>query len=245
MIRLYLTFALALCAGFLFDAAAQRPTDDVLYLKNGWVLRGKLLPAAAPESVSIQTNDGNTFVFPQTDVLETKKEPALRYLNIRYRDRGYAHFTEMGVMASSNNVNELGVTTSAFTFHTVNGYKFNQWFYTGLGAGVDLYASQTFIPVFASARGDFTRRGILIPYYYIDGGWGFNGTTNLPGKRQRGGAHFAAGLGMKVLFNGNAGFLLSVGYYLQQTAIEETHDSGIRRTETDYQRVAIRAGFAF
>ena len=245
MTRFYLTLALAFCTGFLFDAVAQRPTDDVLYLKNGWVLRGRLLPATAPETVSIHTNDGNTFVFPQADVLQTKQEPALRYLNIRYRDRGYAHFTELGVMASNNNVNQSGVTTSAFTFHTVNGYKFSQWLYTGLGAGVDLYASQTFIPVFASLRGDFTRKGILIPYYYVDGGWGFNGTTNTPTRRQRGGVHFAAGVGMKVLFNGNAGFLLSVGYYLQQTAIEEIHDGGTRRTEDNYRRVAIRAGFAF
>ncbi len=231
---------------FLYQPVfAQRPADDVLYLKNGWILRGKLLSPATDEAVKIQTNDGNTFVFSRPEVQEIKTEPALRYQNIRYRNRGYAHFTELGVMASGNNVNELGVTTSAFTFHTVNGYKFSQGLYTGLGAGVDLYASQTFIPVFASIRGDFTRKGILIPYYYIDGGWGLNGTTNLPDKKQLGGLHLATGIGMKVLFNGNAGFLLSLGYYFQGTAIETATDGVITREDINYNRVAIRAGFAF
>jgi hypothetical protein len=224
---------------------AQRPSEDVLYLKNGWVLRGKMLSNDGADSAKIQTNDGNIFVFAQPDVRERKREPVLRYQTIRYRSRGYAHFTELGVMAARNNVNELGVTTSAFTFHTINGYKFNQFLYAGLGVGVDLYASQTFIPIFASIRGDFTRKGILLPYYYVDGGWGLNGTTNLPAKKQLGGIHFATGVGMKVLFNNNAGFLLSLGYYFQGTAIETTTDGVTSRDVSNYNRLAIRAGFSF
>ncbi len=244
MNRLVIGIGIFLCLAISDPVFAQRPTDDVLYLKNGWVLRGKLLVQDAG-NVKIQTTDGSVFAFPQTDVQEIKQEPALRYQNIRYKSRGYVHYTELGVMAARNNVNELGVTTSAFTFHTVNGYKLNQALFVGLGAGVDLYASQTFLPVFASVRGDFTRKGILIPYYYIDGGWGFNGTTNLPDKKQLGGTHFATGLGMKVLFNGNAGFLLSVGYYFQATAIETTTDGITTRNQNNYNRLAIRAGFSF
>jgi len=230
---------------FSYSAFAQRPTDDVLYLKNGWVLRGKIISAVADEVVKLRTNDGNIFTFPRPEVSEIRQEPALRNQHIRYRNRGYVNFTELGVLASRNNVTDAGTTTSAFTFHTVNGYKFNQFLYTGLGAGVDLYASQTFIPVFASIRGDFSRKGALIPYYYIDGGWGLNGTTNLPDQKQMGGLHFATGIGMKVLFNGNAGFLLSVGYYLQETAIETTKDGTSTRVRNNYNRMAIRAGFSF
>lgn len=225
--------------------AAQRPTEDVLYLKNGWILRGHLTTPDTAASVGIRTNDGNVFTFGRTDVRETKQEPALRHLNIRYRNRGFGNYTELGALASRTNVDDRGTTTSAFTFHTVNGYRFGRLLYAGVGVGVDLYASQTFIPVFGSVRGDFTRRGILVPYYYVDGGWGFNGTTSQPNQRQRGGVHFAAGVGLKVLFNGNAGFLLSAGYYLQQTAIETTDGANTTRRALDYNRIAIRAGFSF
>ena len=236
---------LALVLGHAFPLAAQRPTEDVLYLKNGWILRGHLTTPDSAASVGIQTNDGNVFTFVRSEVRETKKEAALRHLNIRYRERGFGNYTEVGALASRTNVDDRGTTTSAFTFHTVNGYRFGQFLYAGVGVGVDLYASQTFIPVFASIRGDFLRKGILIPYYYVDGGWGLNGTTSQPAERQRGGVHFAAGAGLKVLFNGNAGFLLSAGYSLQQTAIETSGVAGTTRRALDYNRIAIRAGFSF
>lgn len=231
--------------GCVWPLAAQRPTEDVLYLKNGWILRGHLTTPDSAANVGIQTNDGNVFRFAQSDVREAKREAVLRHLNIRYRSRGFGNYTEVGALASRTNVDDRGTTTSAFTFHTVNGYRFGQLLYAGVGVGVDLYASQTFIPVFASLRGDFSRRGILIPYYYVDGGWGLNGTSSQPDQRQRGGVHFAIGGGLKVLFNGNAGFLLSAGYYLQQTAIETVGAAGTARRSLDYNRVAIRAGFSF
>ncbi len=241
-----LTFLLGIfCCLLSASVVAQKPTEDVLYLKNGWILRGKLLSEPTADSVKIQTQEGNVFVFAKTEIQEVKQESAWKPTTIHYKKRGYVHYTELGVMASKTNVNELGTTTSAFTFHTINGYKFQQFLYTGIGAGVDLYASQTFIPVFASIRGDFSRKGSLIPYYYLDGGWGFNGTTNAPETKQLGGIYVAAGAGLKILFTGNAGFLLSVGYYLQQTAIETQAAGTTTRRNLDYNRIAIRAGFSF
>ncbi len=239
---LFIAFLFLCCA---FSASAQRPLDDVLYLKNGWILRGKVLPASPDSLVKLQTYEQNTFVFPRRDIREIRQERTLRHLNIRYRKRGFAHYTELGALAARNTTSNQ-TTTSAFTFHTVNGYKFNQYLFLGAGAGVDLYATQTFVPVFASFRGDLWARGILVPYYYVDGGYGFNATTNDdPALQYLGGLHFAAGAGVKILFNNNAGFLLSLGYYRQETATERQDGVGKNRQVFNYDRVAVRAGFSF
>lgn len=233
---------------FLFtvtSTVAQKNQDDVLYLKNGWILRGKIVFTPADTSVTIQTYDRNTFVFAPNQIQEIRQERPVRNLNVRYRRRGFAHYTELGALAARNTTSNQ-TTTSAFTFHTVNGYKFSPPFFLGVGTGLDLYATQTFVPLFASIRGDIYHKDIIVPYYYIDGGYGFNATTNdAMNVEFNGGLHFAIGLGAKILFNNNAGFLLSIGYYLQETSSEQNLGGVEIRQEENYNRVAVRAGFSF
>jgi hypothetical protein len=213
-------------------------TQDVLRLQNGWQLRGQA--TQTPDSVQIETYGGNVFRVSRGEVMSLTTEPYVAP-GVRYRMRGFQHFTELGPLATSNRASN-GTTTSAFSLQTVNGYKFNQWVFLGLGAGVDLYAVQTFVPVFASLRGDFSRTGVRIPFYFLDAGYGLNATANdLPGQQFEGGLLGAAGLGLKILFQGNTGFLLSLGYRVQQTAtITPTG-----RQEQTFGRIALRAGFSF
>ncbi|WP_019989865.1 hypothetical protein [Rudanella lutea] len=216
-------------------------TTDVLALRNGWVLRGRLLSAPSDASVTIETRDGNRFVFPQTDVLSIRHEKAPTT-----RSRGYGLFVELGPLAARNTTAQA-VTTAAITFHIINGFRFSRWLYAGLGTGVDLYATQTFVPFFASVRGDLSGPSLRqgpVPFYFVDGGYSFNATVNdTPGLNYIGGAYTSAGLGLRFPFVRNTSFLLSGGYYLQRSIIEQPDRSS--RQSADFNRVAIRAGFTF
>lgn len=245
MVRFPLLFLLFLVGG-AGPAWAQRPTEQVLYLKNGWVLRGQLLTAPTADPLRLQTADRNEFAFRQDEVdsLRQRPQPVVSGLNAAYKARGFGHYTELGALAGRNT--SSSVNTSAFSFQTVNGYKFNQWLYTGLGVGADLYATQSIVPVFASVRGDFTRRGTILPFYFLDAGYGFNITgrdnTLTQPVTYEGGSLWALGVGMKVLFSNNTGFLLSVGYRTQRTTLlrEATPPEPVT-----FERIAVRAGFAF
>ena len=242
MVRFSLLIALLLGCG---AAHAQRPTEQVLYLKNGWVLRGQLLSAPTADPLRLQTADRNEFVFRQSEIdsLRQRPQPPAR-LNVAYKERGFGHFTELGALAGRNT--SSSVNTSAFSFQVVNGYKFSQWLYTGLGVGADLYATQSIVPVFASVRGDFTRRGTILPFYFLDGGYGFNITgkdnTLLQPVTYEGGALWALGAGVKVLFNNNTGFLVSLGYRTQRTTLTR---EALPTERVTFERIAVRAGFAF
>ncbi|SFQ36182.1 hypothetical protein [Hymenobacter arizonensis] len=226
-------------------AHAQRATEQVLYLKNGWVLRGQLLSAPTADPVRLQTADRNEFSFRQAEIDSLRQQPQPpRTLGVAYKARGFGHFTELGALAGRNT--SSAVNTSAFSFQIVNGYKFNQWVFTGLGVGADLYATQSLVPVFASLRGDFTRQGTILPFYFLDAGYGFNitGTDTNPTEpvTYEGGTLWAAGVGMKVLFNNNTGFLVSLGYRTQRTTLTRATAAPERIT---FERIAVRAGFAF
>jgi len=241
MTRLLLFSLFVLCT---FSSQAQRPTEDVLYLKNGWVLRGRLLSDPAAPTIKLQTADRNIFAFTRTDVDSLRQEATTPPGLQNYKRRGFAHFTELGALAGRNT--SSSTNTSAFSFQTVNGFKFNQWLYTGLGVGVDLYATQSLLPIFGSVRGDLLSRGTLIPFYFIDAGYGINITgeddTLVQPVTYSGGGLFASGVGLKVLFSNSTSFLISVGYRSQRTTLSRLNTPDEPVT---FQRIAVRAGFAF
>ena len=218
------------------DACAQSSKiEDVIYLKNQWVLHGNIL--YQKDSVAIQTRDGNIFVFPSGDINKIQKEKL--WGSFSSKKNGFANFTELGpLIAGKTTIN--GVTTAAFSFQTVNGYKFSQMAMAGIGVGADLYATQTILPIFGSFRGDFSGSGSVIPFYFADAGYGINITQNADnGTAFKGGFMYAAGIGLKIPFNKNAGFLLSFGYRFQKTSYTYNNTS----EEVTYSRLAVRAGF--
>ena len=64
MKRFLLAVLFVCCASFAY---AQKPTQDVVYLKNGSVVKGVVLPSAEG-TIKIQTRDGSIFVYNLSDV---------------------------------------------------------------------------------------------------------------------------------------------------------------------------------
>jgi hypothetical protein len=223
-----------------FNIFAQQQNDDVLYLKNGSIYRGKIVEKNE-QIIKLETYDKNIFAIQTADIQEIKQEQSLRKPTARYKEKGFVHYTELGPLAMSNRASN-GVTTSAFSFQTTNGYKFNQYLFTGVGVGADLYAIQTFVPIVLSVRGDFTNRGTKIPFYFAEGGYSINATSNdVAGITYKGGNTFAVGLGLKILFQENTGFIIGAGYRFQRSELVEK----TKTTIEDFDRLTLRIGFSF
>ncbi len=48
--------------------------QDVVYLKNGSIIRGMIVEQIPNQSLKIRTNDGNVFVYEMTEVTKITKE---------------------------------------------------------------------------------------------------------------------------------------------------------------------------
>ena len=232
------------------DFAGFAQTLDVLKLKNGSIIKGKIinqkfdnqpLEKIQPDLV-IETYDGSSWVFKADEVAERSVEP-FKDPAIRHKNQGFEHYTELGPLAMSNRASN-GVTTSAFSFQTTNGYRFNQWLFAGLGVGADLYAIQTFVPIVLSIRGDFTNRGTKIPFYFVEGGYSINATSNdVINLNYRGGQTYAAGLGLKLLFHQTTAFVVSIGYRFQRSTVQR--EAPLPIATEDFNRLTLRVGFSF
>ena len=227
----------------LLANAAICQTRDVLKLKNGSVIKGQITgPKDSQDStLTIETYDGSVWVVKRGEVAGRGSEP-FKDPAIRYRNRGFEHYTELGPLAMSNRASN-GITTSAFSFQTTNGYRFNQWLYTGIGIGADLYAVQTFVPIVLSVRGDFRNTGTKIPFYFIEAGHSINATSNdVENIKYRGGATFAVGAGLKLLFHQSTAFVVGVGYRFQRSSTERLT---LPTVTDDFNRLTLRIGFSF
>lgn len=71
MKKLLLSLVLVLSSLVMF---AQNNMHEVVYLKNGSVIKGVILEQVPNESVKIQTSDGSIFVYPMADVERITKE---------------------------------------------------------------------------------------------------------------------------------------------------------------------------
>jgi hypothetical protein len=236
-----LNFSSFIVLFFSFLTPAHGQKASLLTLKNGSVLRGVVQSEPGDSVVRLQTYDQSIWVFRQAEVAALRPDTHPTDPVLRYKQRGFVHYTELGPLMSGNRASS-GATTSAFSFQVTNGYKFSKGFYAGLGVGADLYAVQTFVPIVLSLRGDLTRRDDKVPYYFLEGGYSLNATANdVENLRFRGGATFAAGLGLKLLFRKNTGFILGVGYRYQRSAVERT--TGTFSEALD--RLTLRTGFSF
>ena len=69
---------------FLFGiVGAQGHLEDVVYLKNGSIIRGTIIEQIPDVSLKIQTMDGNIFIYEMNDIEKFTKEPVLASLSKR------------------------------------------------------------------------------------------------------------------------------------------------------------------
>ena len=152
-------------------------------------------------------------------------------------EKRFGHYTEIGALATTQTTPD-NVTTAAFSFQMVNGYRFNRWVFTGIGVGADLFATETIVPVFGSLRGDLLKNKDFVPFYFADLGYGINLTSN-ENISYKVGLAMAAGIGFKINLINDKGFLVSFGYRFQEASLIQNNVL----VKRDYNRLALRAGF--
>ena len=116
--RLSIAMLLVLCVSTLL---AQNRVEDVIYLKNGSVIKGQIIEQKIGEYVKIESYGGNVWVLEtktidrivKVDAIKVKKQGIIK-------KTGYFNISEAGVLAGKN---DLGNKYSLSVLVT-NGYKF-------------------------------------------------------------------------------------------------------------------------
>ena len=134
----------------------------------------------------------------------------------------------------------------SFEIQQILAYQFNNYIFTGLGAGLDFWfldkKTSTFIPIFANATIKFIDKKTS-PYIFTNIGYAFKWQVEKSldddvfwGSQQ--GILFQAGLGINLKFSDKLSVLLSAYYKMQQSKIQYRESQGsliLKEWEESYQ----------
>lgn len=153
---------------------AQQIFQDVIYLKNGSIIRGTIIEQIPNKSIKIETADKNVFVYEINEIDKITKEPldakSMRQLDNIVRGTGYNFGLEL---AFDIGVGYYGL--DRLKLNVINGYQINEYIGIGFGTGFRYYfdAESVVMPFFIDIRGNMLLNNIY-PFASIDLGYSFD-----------------------------------------------------------------------
>ena len=170
----------------VFYASALGHLQDVVYLKNGSIIRGIIVEQVPNESIKVETRDGNIFVYKMDEIQKIAKETSnyrmtagnsRNYAESQFnKSCGYLGLVEIG---GGIGIGDWGADRVSLTM--INGYRVVPQFALGVGIGVEMFAytsnygvldySPEFgLPIFLHLRSDFVD-GKVSPYAAFNVGY--------------------------------------------------------------------------
>ena len=230
---------------FLSSGILLAQEVDLLHLKNGSVIRGKLTEVDPDGSVKIVDRSGNLWVYSMQEVdrISTGKAEAGEHKDHAGFSAGYINMTYMGFLAGS----AVNASPAPFSLLMVNGYRTAFGLFTGVGVGIE-FLNVSYMPLFADVRMDLTG-GDVVPYLVAKAGYSFPLASDYSeydnSYSYSGGPLFAMGIGLKVRTREHFAWDVSLMYRYQSTSYSETYGyNGHDYDYTDnYNRIEIRLGF--
>lgn len=199
---LHFVFLLMLISPVWLFGQANR--NDAIYLKNGSILRGKIIENTPGSTLKIEMIGHNMLVFPYSEIerIETDKKESDFALPVEV-------LAGLHYYGGSSN-------SPGFSFSTL--YHFPMRLSAGIGTGIDRFSYQV-LPVYASFRYDIFK-GSLTPYVYGLSGYSFPlskaSSTEWYSPVYKGGFMAGIGGGIRTDLGRHNALLFSIGYRLQK-----------------------------
>lgn len=200
----------------------QNNLEDVIYLKNGSIIRGIIIEQIPNQSLKIQTKDRSVFVFKFEEIEKMTKEsqPNNKKTNgfstTELKKRGFINITEINISSGIGQVkvgkNKVDNTNNSFGFRTVNGFQINRYISVGVGVGIDKYKSVTYLPISFDARISILK-GKFSPVFIANIGYAL-GLNNV-----KSGLCINPQIGIRKYISKNIAYLFNFGYKLQPQEI--------------------------
>jgi opacity protein-like surface antigen len=236
---------------------AQRGKQDVVYLKNGSILRGTIVLQDPGKLIKLKTSDNSLWVFTNEQIDSITKPVKVRILP----KTGYYNLTETGFLAGDYS----NATRAVFTLINVNSWRFNNGLSAGIGAGVEL-SEESYLPVVADLR-YFHGEKRSVPFVSLQAGYSISlggsydqiiyaiddrrmSPVVYPGPipdyskdplSATGGFLVNPAIGIQTPLNENLSMTFSAGYRYMRYSYTRTD----YRLDIDYNRLSLKIGLLF
>ena len=224
--------------------AVQAQTyQEVVYLKNGSIIRGGIIEEQPNILLKIKTADGNLFVFKIDEIEKITKEEIVNKRKKETSDinSGYKAFLEVGTIINFR-ASGFVIARGAASLTTSHGYQFNPWLFVGAGLAVDYHAAgnRLFVPLFADFRANFLDRKVS-PFFSTKIGYAVGSKESYvinPG------LYVNPTFGVRFILSPTFAMNLALGYNMQQQC-ESIYGLHFYEAKLYRHALSLRLGFEF
>jgi hypothetical protein len=219
---------------------------DVLYLKNGSIIYGRLMEVSE-NHYKIKTPDGSLFIFSSAEVEKFANETVV-YEGRKKKGFGFAF--EAGLLIGAQSTEYK----APFSFNITGNITADVKNIFGIGSGVE-YLGKPFTPLFLEYKYLFTEKKTT-PFMFFRAGRLFN----LKGhdensdyiysgynyeKSYSGGASFTIGTGISWSKEDNESYLSFAFRYARTSYSQYDYNHLLSTYRSDYNRLEVKFGFKF
>jgi hypothetical protein len=207
-------FLFCFILAFPFIQGQNQSSSEVVYLKNGSIVKGNIVEWIPNESISMQTSDGNLFVFKITEIERVKRELSKvdatpQKEKVQKTPNLYESNIALGFGSSSG---KYGL--DVLCFNLVYGKNLDKHHFIGAGTGVRYFDAieMTMIPIIVDWRYKINQNDIS-PYVRLSAGYSLNVSNGIEN------SGFLVDPRIGIDFKLNQSFLsIDMGYQTQQMA---------------------------
>ena len=227
----------------LLPLSAQK-SKDVLYLKNGSMIYGKLLEVT-DNQYKIQTSDGSIFIYSLPEVEKFVNETAT--FDGRKKN-GFGFNLEAGFLVGSQS-NEY---PAPFSFNCLIGYTTNSKNLISLGSGVE-FIGRPYTPLFLEYKYSIYDRKTT-PFLFVRAGTLFyvgnedetsNDNNDYDPRDFKGGFSCAFGTGISWAKEDFETYLSFAYRYAETSYVQKNYNNYDDTYKNSYNRLEVKLGFRF
>lgn len=209
--------------------------QEVVYLKNGSIIKGVIMEQVPGVSLKVQTSDGSIFAYKMEEVEKITKEVATKSYGLSGQNMinlGYKGFFDMGYVLDLSDYD-----AGRFELTTTHGCQFSPYLYVGAGVGIDYYtdASMFAVPIFANIRASFVNQNIA-PFFDVKIGYSLIDVEGL---------YFTPSIGCRFATGSKNGVSVSIGYVMQRADVGYYGYYSYYSENVNMSGLSLKIGFDF
>lgn len=176
-------FIICLLALVICATTCMVMAQDVVYLKNGSIIKGAVVEMIPDQTIKIQTADGSIFVYQMNEVdrIQRDEKSSQTQRTVEddesedYLERGFRGLIDLGAHFGFDNAEDIYQISAAFT----GGYQINRMLFVGAGVAPTLnlweayddeVETEFWLPIYSAIRLDFINKKVTP---FIDGRIGY------------------------------------------------------------------------
>ena len=237
-------FAFLVLMLFAFQSLSAQKSKDVLYLKNGSMIYGKLMEVK-DNQYKFQTSDGSIFIFPESEIDKLVNETAV--FDGRKKN-GFGFAMEAGFLVGA----QSSEYHAPFSFNCLASYTANTKNLISLGSGIE-FIGKPYAPLFIEYKYSiknrkttpfiFARCGKL--FYVGQESSGSDTNDTYDQKDFKGGFSCALGTGISWAKDDFETYLSFAYRYAETSYVQKDYNNYDATYENAYNRLEVKLGFKF